>query len=464
MQNWVPVIAADNAPKYAAIADAIAGAIRTGDLRPGERLPPQRDLARELGVDLTTVTRAYGLARDAGLIEGAGKLGSFVRNDVSLPKFGETANERGMNVPPQPAFNLLPEAIRTGTAALLRAGRHSPILQYQPSLGNILDRQEAAAALSTRGIATGSDEVVIAAGAQHALHGIVATIMKPGDRVCCARFIYPGMIALARRFGLILDVVETDAEGMLPDALAKRLQEGARFVYLTPTNDNPTTTTMSIGRREAIVATVVRAGGTIIEDDAYGLLPSNPAMPCAGFAPERCWHISSTSKILSPVVRVAHVRAPSAEHALSLAADISETTVMAPPLNAALVAMWLRNGLFSELVAGVRAEAILRRRIVARHLSDYPHDMDREGYHLWVPLPVRADVDDIVRRTAALGLSIVCGSNFDVERDPTAKHVRISVGGAIDHAALDHALIQFRRLLQAVGLPSPHFRHHRSGD
>ena len=128
MQNWAPSLAGETGPKYAAIADAIAAAIRTGELRPGERLPPQRALAERLQVDLTTVTRAYGLARQAGLIEGAGKLGSFVRNDAMPPIFGETTSEVGMNVPPQPAFALLPEAIRSGTAELLRAGRHSPIL------------------------------------------------------------------------------------------------------------------------------------------------------------------------------------------------------------------------------------------------------------------------------------------------------------------------------------------------
>ena len=75
MQSWFERLSADG-PRYLAIAEAIDHAVRTGALRPGERLPPQRDLALALGVDLTTVTRAYGLARDAGLIEGAGRLGS----------------------------------------------------------------------------------------------------------------------------------------------------------------------------------------------------------------------------------------------------------------------------------------------------------------------------------------------------------------------------------------------------
>ena len=250
MQSWLSSLGSDGGPKYAAIADAIAAAVRSGELRPGERLPPQRELAARLGVDLTTVTRAYRLAAQAGLIEGAGKLGSFVRNDAVAPIFGETASEAGMNVPPQPAFGLLSEAIRTGTATLLRAGRHSPILQYQPSLGHKLDRAEAAAALASRGVAATADEIAITAGAQNALHAILAARFQAGDGIACGRFIYPGMAALARRMDIRLVPIASDAHGMSAEALDAA--EGVRGVYLTPTNDNPTAVTMGAIRRREI--------------------------------------------------------------------------------------------------------------------------------------------------------------------------------------------------------------------
>ena len=318
MQNWLPSLTSDGGPKYAAIADAIAAAIRSGELRPGERLPPQRELAARLGVDLTTVTRAYGLAARAGLIEGAGKLGSFVRNDAIAPIFGETASEVGMNVPPQPAFALLSEAIRTGTAILLRAGRQSPILQYQPSLGNRLDRTEVATAFIARNIPATADEIVITAGAQHALHAILATQFRCGDRIACGRFIYPGMTALARRMGVHLVPIAGDADGMLPEALETAAAQGLRGVYLTPTNDNPTAVTMRAIRRRDLAGVLRRHSLILIEDDAYGLLPSERAVPVAALVPDLSWHVSGTSKIISPILRVAHVKAPSASDAARL--------------------------------------------------------------------------------------------------------------------------------------------------
>ena len=449
MHNWLPLLNGESGPKYAAIADAMAGAIRSGELRPGERLPAQRDLAARLGVDLTTVTRAYGLVQRAGLIETAGKLGSFVRNDALHPVFGETASEVGMNVPPQPGFALLPDAIRTGTAALLRAGRHSPILQYQPSLGNIRDRAQAAVAFASRGIPSDPEQVVITAGAQNALHGIVSAQFKPGDRLCCAPFLYPGVLALTKRYGLILVPIETDTEGLLPDALERAFSNGARAVYLTPTNDNPTTATMGAARRAAIADIARRHDAIIIEDDAYGLLPSTPPTPIAAIAPERCWHISGTSKLISPVIRVAHVRAPSAADAARLAADIEETAVMAPPLNAALVSLWLADKTFDALVAGVRAEAVARQRIAARCLSDTHFSAHPEGYHLWLDIPAHIDAHDLAARIAPLGLSIVPGANFAATPDQAAPHARISIGGAIDHGRLERALLRLGDLLRA---------------
>jgi DNA-binding transcriptional regulator YhcF (GntR family) len=66
-------------PIYQAIADAIGREIEAGRLKPGGRLPTQRVLARQLGVTLTTVTRAYVEAQRRGLLNGEVGRGTFVR-------------------------------------------------------------------------------------------------------------------------------------------------------------------------------------------------------------------------------------------------------------------------------------------------------------------------------------------------------------------------------------------------
>ncbi|HEX7858565.1 MAG TPA: PLP-dependent aminotransferase family protein [Sphingobium sp.] len=449
MHKWLPDLTAIGGPKYLAIVDALEQGVRTGTLRPGERLPTQRDLAEWLGVDLTTVTRAYGIARDAGLIEGAGKLGSFVRNSAGHAA-GTATEMSGMIQPPQPSFGLLGEAMRTGLTRLLRAGGGSPLLQYQPAGGALHDRRQAALAFTERGLATGEGQVVLAAGGQHALHAILATVLEPGDRLCVGRSVYPGLLSSARRLRIELVPLEQDGRGIDPDAVARAARAGARTVYIVPTNDNPTTATLDIERRRALANVARLHGMTIVEDDAYGLLPAEPLPPLATFAPERTWHIASVSKIISPVLRVAHVRLPDGVDAALLTAAIQETAVMAPPVNAALVTSWLRDGSFGRLVEAVRGEGVARQRIAAKHLADMDYAAHPEGYHIWLRITDGLDPAKLAATVRPAGLSIVPGEAFACEGQKAERAVRISTGGAIDHVHLDQAFAWLATLLSGT--------------
>lgn len=449
MQKWLPELLEDDGPKYLAIATSLTRAIEEGRLRPGQRLPPQRELAKSLGVDLTTVTRAYGLVRDNGLIEGSGRLGSHVRNDPPVPR-GET-DDVGMNMPPQPASALLDDALRSGMAALLRAGGATPLLQYQPSSGSRHDRAVAAAAMRDFGLATEEEQIIITAGGQNALHAIVGAGLGAGTVIAAGRHVYPGLIALAARFGLRMLPVESDHEGLDPAALGAAARTGATTAYIVPSNDNPTTATMSIERRQAIAEVARRHGLTIIEDDAYGRLPERPVVPIAAFAPERTWHIASISKIISPALRVAHVRAPSIQDAWRLSADVHETAVMAPPLNAALVSLWLREGQFSGLVAAVRAEAIARQRAIAHYLAGLDHAVQPDGYHIWLRTGIATSVADLVSALRPTGLSVVPGEAFLVDRSQASPFVRLSIGGAIGYERLRRAFERLEAILERDG-------------
>lgn len=447
MHNWWAGLERRAGPRYLAIAEAIHDAVRSGVLRGGERLPPQRELAATLGVDLTTVTRAYGAAREAGLIEGAGRLGSYVRNVAAAPE-PDVIGDSGMIMPPQPGFALLPEALRKGMAKLLRAGGQSPLLQYQPSGGALRDRREAALAMAARGLAATEDNILITAGGQNALHAILGTVLQPGDTICAGHATYPGLLALAARLGLRIAPLPTDCDGPDPAAIEQAALRGAKAFYVVPTNDNPTTATLPPERRQAIAEVARRHGLLVIEDDAYGLLPRDP-LPCfARLLPELTWHIASVSKVISPALRVAHVRAPSNQTAWRLAADIHETAVMPPPLNAALVTLWLREGTFAALIDAVRAEGVVRQRIAARHLAGLDFAAHPEGYHLWLRLPADAGPVDLAYRLRPLGLSIVPGETFAVAKAEAPPAVRISLGGAMDHERLSSALERLATLVR----------------
>jgi len=68
----------DPRPLYEQIELQVRAAIRDESLPPGERLPPARELAEDIGVNVHTVLRAYGSLRDAGLIELRPRRGAVV--------------------------------------------------------------------------------------------------------------------------------------------------------------------------------------------------------------------------------------------------------------------------------------------------------------------------------------------------------------------------------------------------
>lgn len=452
MQTWKPDLASMTGPKYLAIAQALSRDIDTGTLQEGARLPPQRALAESLGVDLTTITRAYGEAQRLGLIEGEGRRGSFVRQKQADPARSARSEpaDTGMNAPPEiPGGLLAAEFLRSAQSLLVDAGIAAPF-QYQPSGGLLAAREAGADLLGRRGIPCQDDTVLVTAGGQHALHAIVSAELSPGDLVAVAGHVYPGFLALARRYGLQLTVVPSDRNGLDPEGLdAVCTSSKVRAVYVVPTNDNPTTATMAPDRRSAIAAVAERHDLLIIEDDAYGLLREHPLPPIASFAPDRTWHIASVSKILSPGLRVAWLRAPTVAQAWRLAADVHETAIMASPLNAAVVADWVANGTFTRLTDAVRSEAQARQALAAKFLGPETFWAQSEGYHLWMPLAADANGGEIVNTLRQHNLAVVSSDAFSVDRSTATAALRVSIGGTVSRERLERGL----RLLGALTGP-----------
>lgn len=452
MSEWLPNLSAAAGAKYLAIADALERDIAAGHLAPGTRLPPQRALASRLGVDLTTVSRGYGEAQRRGLIGGEGRRGSFILAPaVGAPVDVDLPVETSMNAPPEPAGNALAKAWRAASETLLTQADVPPPFHYQPSGGMASVRAAGATLLQARGVACSADTVVVTAGGQHALHAAIATAFAPGQAIAVAPFAYPGFLSVARRHGLILLPVAADDEGILPDALAEACKtHNIAGLYVVPTNDNPTTATMGAQRREAIAEVAARAGLTVIEDDAYGLLPEVPVVPLAALLPDRTFHICSVSKIISPGLRCAWLRAPEVAGAWRLAAALHESAIMAPPFNAAVVSVWLENGEFARLVQAVRAEVSARRAIVAEALREGSYRAQPCGYHLWLPLPRESDAAGIVDTLRPFGLAVSSSDAFAVERGSGSPALRVSTGGLISRDGLGLALALLREMIAAA--------------
>lgn len=446
--KWLPRLQGASGPKYLAIADAIADAVAAGSLRAGDRLPPQRELAKALAVDLTTITRAFSEAQRRGLLDGRVGRGSFVRGpNLDQSPSAPTVVDMSMNMPPQPDAARLRERITRDTAALMGSADALTQLHYQDSAGIASHREAAAHWLSARLGPLDVNQLIVSSGAQSALAAILGITLKRGDALCAGELTYPGLKAVAERGGYRIIPLAMDAEGILPDAFEAACRTAKpKALYVVPTIDNPTTATMNLSRRRAIAAIAEHHGVIIIEDDAYGALPAQAPAPLVTLAPEITWHIASLSKCATPALRIAYVVTPGVPETLRLSAEIRATSLMASPLTSALAARWSTNGALDELVEAIRYENIERQAIARRTLSTYAI-AHPEGHHLWLPLPTHWRRTEFVAHALHSGLSVVPSDTFATTTKPPVA-VRVSLGVVPNRERLTRALQRLAHLIE----------------
>ncbi|NGM50557.1 PLP-dependent aminotransferase family protein [Caulobacter sp. 602-2] len=425
--GWLRRVAAGEGPIYRRVFEALRAAVADGELSAGEQLPPQRTVAGLLGVDFTTVTRAYALAREQGLVEGAAGRGTFVRRRAGEEEAGFV--DLSMNLPPQPQGLSLAALLRETTAQVLARTDPATLMAYHAGPGSLAQRAAGAAWLAPGLGAVDPERIVVCAGAQAALSAILAVETAPGDAVIVEALTYPGLLAALAARGVRAVACPMDAEGIMPEALAERLAAtGARLMVVTPTWQNPTTATMGPLRRAAVVEACAAAGARLVEDDAYGRLPEQAPEALAALAPERTWHVATLAKALTPGLRIAYVAAPDPACAERLAAAGHALCQMPPPLMAAVAAAWIREGTAEAILAGVRAEAAARRALAAEIL---PLAVGPVGcLHVWLDRAVGGSAE---------GLSLASAELFAAP-GVQAGGARLSLGAPGKQAVLASAL------------------------
>ena len=243
---WLPRLALQGGPRFLQIADALQAAVANGSLKPGDRLPPQRQLAAQLDVDLTTITRAYDEARRRNLLEGRGARGTY----VAAPKVELTSVlDLSMNTPPPPEGVDFDDMLKQGLSQVLMRADTELLMTYHLGGGSDSDRKAGAKWLEPMFGALDSRQVVVCPGAQAAIAALILALTAPGDVILAEPASYPGLRTAATQFGRRIIAVEADQHGMVPEALEQACrQHQPRLVYLNPTLQNPTAITMGVNK------------------------------------------------------------------------------------------------------------------------------------------------------------------------------------------------------------------------
>jgi DNA-binding transcriptional MocR family regulator len=448
--DWVADVQPGSGPRYMAIANAIAAAMDRGALAPGDRLPPHRALAGALGVDLTTVTRAYAEARRRGLLDAVVGSGTFIRKQPG-DEGPQISVDMSMNIPPAPADVSLRDLLREGVSKVLRGSDVATLMAYRAGAGSREDRAAGAAWLAPSCGVLPAGRVLLAPGTQSSMLAICGTLLRRGDVVATEAMTYPGFRALAFHTGLQMAATPCDAEGMLPDALDEICRRLApRAIYCTPTIQNPTTATMGRARRNAIIQVARRHDLPIIEDAAYDLYPREAFPALAALAPERVYHIATTAKSLTPGLRLAYIVVPEGQQS-AITTAIRATAMMASPMLVNLLTGWVRDGTAAAILAGIRVEAVARQALAASILPRELVAANPEGLHLWLSLPSTWSRQDFVSFVRTQGLALVPADAFVAAQGTLIPNaVRVALGVAPDHARLESALRALAKALKTL--------------
>ncbi len=446
-------------PRYRALADCLEAAIQEQRLGPGERLPPQRDLAYALDVTVGTVGRAYTLLLQRGLVKGEVGRGTFVldpgdRASWPVPLAGpslehDLAVNRPVAVPAEAhVFRLLREIAG-------EAGTLSALLTYPPYTG--LPAHRVALARWLEGFAGPVEPgcILPAQGTQNGMAAALAAVTRPGDTILMEALAYASNHGLATRLGLKVEPVAMDAEGAMPESVdAHARQHRPAAIILSPDLQNPTLATASAPRREALVAAARRHDMVIIEDAVYAPVAATGLPALRSLAPEHTLFVTSISKFLAPGLRFGCVVAP-ARRMPQLVSAQAHLAVGVSPLIAETVARLEAAGILEEALGQQRA-ALARRRTAALAALDGLRVESRvNALHVLLELPAGLEPATTVLRLAEAGIHTTPLNVFAVGRSTLPPTLRLSMGGEPDEASLARCLGRLREIVlsDAPALP-----------
>ncbi|MBC3499569.1 PLP-dependent aminotransferase family protein [Pseudomonas sp. SWRI100] len=446
---WIPTLVDDDQPRYLALVDAIADAIARGELKVGDRLPPQRRLAWKLDLNPSTTQQAYREAAARHLVAGEVGRGTYVlagSKEATLFRLKHHDGQQPLidlstNVPVADPHN---QDLQSSLRNLLERHESGLLDHYLGPEQLLLGRIHGAQWLANRGLALPPDALLLSSGAQQALTLVLQSFCQAGEPVMLEALTAPGIKAACRQLRLPVHGVALDSQGLRPDDLDRVARaSGARVLVTTPTLHNPTGTCMDDARREALAAVVKRLGLLVIEDDVYGALSDRPPLyPLLG---EQGIFISSLSKTVAAGLRLGWIVAsPQLLAQVDPHAQASHWPVS--PLNLHIACQWIEDGTAARRLAWQRAEITERWRLARRLLGDGLHNTAQPSPHAWLATPQGAE--RVVRRCREQGVEIVPASVFAMGATEV-QAVRISLSAAASRAELKRGLEVVRQVMSS---------------
>lgn len=408
-----------DAPTARGLANAVAQALAERVVAPGDRLPPIRTVAVQLGLSPTTVSAAWGMLARAGTIQTDGRRGTLLldrhvgptRYRRSLPQPSELAQDLSSGTPDPRLLPAIAPALRRAATSTPTTYLDDPV---RPELAAVLRADWPFA----------PERLTVVDGAMDALQLIASVHLRFGDRVAVEQPCFPPLLDLLDSVGAVLHPVGLDDDGPLPDEVSAAAEAGARALFLQPRAQNPTGASLSSRRLKELAVAVGTSEMIIVEDDSAGAIAAPPATSLGAVLPGRTLHIRSFSKSHGPDLRLAALGGPAA-----LVDPVVERRFLGQGWTSRLL-----QGVLCDLlthapsiraVERARGTYARRRAAMVVALADEGITIGgRDGLNIWVPVN---DESAALLRLASDGIGASAGGPFHIDT-PAQSHLRLTVG------------------------------------
>ncbi|MEV0186222.1 PLP-dependent aminotransferase family protein [Streptomyces sp. NPDC050625] len=436
------------------LANAIRGAVRTGGLPPGTRLPSSRRLAADLGLARNTVADAYADLVAEGWLTARSGSGTLVADrtiaqPVMVPPARGLSGDPGCDlIPGSPDLTAFPRAAWLKTARRVIAAASDDVLGY----GDPRGRPELRTALAghlhrARGVYVSPEHILICAGISHGLQILSRVLARRGAKnVAVESYGLGRHWSLLTSGGLSTFPLPMDAKGTDPV-----LPNDAGAVLLTPAHQFPVGTTLHRDRRAVTVEWARRTGRFVLEDDYDGEFRYDRQSVGAlqGLDPDCVVYLGSASKSLAPGLRLAWMALPPALAEEATTAKGRMDTCGA--LDQLTMAEFIASGAYGRHVRAARRRYRDRREAlvaaVAQHAPDVRVTGVAAGLHTVLSLPSGTE-QKVIEAAARQGLRVAGLSRYRHDRARRALPDALVIGyGVPSDAAWPRALAALVRAL-----------------
>lgn len=442
--NWKPNIKHLKSPIYKSLAKQLEMDIQNGILHPGDLLPPQRELADFLDLNLSTITKAFKLCSQKGLISSNIGRGTYVSSDVQVsstlldPLSAAGLIELGA-IYPDRTFD---DCIQSMFANFIKNKKLSPLLGYMPPSGTPYQKNVGVKWLRRCHVKSTAENILLSNGGQNALCAILSSLFQPGDKIGTDPLTFSGIKTLAKMLHIQLIPIpnDHDNEAFSPEYLEQYCKtEGLKALYVIPDFQNPMTYCMSLKRRKELAEIAKNYKLIIIEDAINSLLSSQPPTAIVSLLPDQTLYISSLSKVLCPGLQIAFIHTP-LQYKATLETGLYNINLMVSPLNAEFASSLILSDNCEHILAKRRELTIDRNHLIDSILGNYQLLGTSECNFRLLSLPKNWTGKAFEQAAHQAGVQVYCGERFAVGNSTVPAVARLAITSPKTMQDLEKAL------------------------